>query len=555
MLQGILKRRQLHFLVAPYNAAAQIAYFDMIDSDQCAGVMGSQELFLYPINDCVMRMMNWNEKTVTAISKQHVLTTLNISEPLFIDALLATGTSFLPTFPPLLDPVMSRNQQATIREALNILRTTGGSVTVACTTFNDIVQRDDKDWLDKFRQARMAVSHFIYIAESGEVKVHDDDHLTKDNFEYLGLQLPPELFHYLNTGLIGPRLLSWITHLQIVVLPTIDGVASDEYKKLVSSQVQPIKEQALGLVSSRLSRGISHRKATLKVWYDPNFQHNINLSDLSSTSPAPGWAGWDIKDGHLKAYCPQFAPGSIASELLALKDRAVVISTLAKGKVKDIKSSDAIVSLVIWRFLHLRGYIDDSHSLTAWGSALAAAMKALSSTVQKYPDVPHLFEALLVAFELIRFDVLNSKHKHEELRGLALNSSEEDQDCLLLISRCATLLKLRHEANGYTGPLSKNLLHFRSLASEVRSADRDLTEALVLNMFTLAVARRDRSDAWELGHRYVLHLILGTYTTTLQTDKTNQTSVHCRSRCGPWHSSQDLSGRGQAGLVARREGS
>lgn len=511
MLQDILIERNHHFLVAPHNASAQIAYLDMVESEQVGAIMGSHELLLYPVVSDVIKSINWEKGTLSAIRKSSVMGALKhseeVEESLFIDAFLAAGTSFLPTFPGLLDPNMSRGVRPSIRDSLNLLRVNENSVTLACTAFGDVLQRDDKDWLDKFQQARMIVNHFIYIAESGAVKVHNFDNLTKDNFKYLGLSLPQELFDYLNKGLVGPRLLSWITHLQITVLPTIDGVASEEYRKLVTTQVQPIKEQALGIVCSKLSRGISHRQATLRVWYDLNFQHNINLAELSATPQAQGWAGWDIKENTLKQSVPGYSSGSIASELVALTKAEVVKTTVARGKVKHLTSHEAIASLVVWRFLHLRGYVNDSHTLTNWGSALSTAMTAFASTVQKYPEVPHLYEFLLVAFELIRFDLLNSKNKHEELHGLAINNmNPDDQDSLLLISRCATLLKLRHEGNGYTGPLSKNLLNFRSLISEVRSADRDLTEALMANLFTSAVGRRIQktADAVALSHKYVL---------------------------------------------------
>jgi hypothetical protein len=172
--------------------------------------------------------------------------------------------------------------------------------------------------------------------------------------------------------------------------------------------------------------------------------------------------------------------------------------------LKGVESAAVVKSTCIWRFLHIRGYVDDQHELTKWGSALAVALSALEPTVNKYTSFPHLYESVLVAFELIRFDLLNAKNKHEELRGLPLNGSEDDQSSLLLISRCASLLKLRHEANGYTGPLSKNLLAFRSLVSEVRSADRDLVEAILASLFLYAQAKRNRDDGWELSHQYVL---------------------------------------------------
>lgn len=475
----------------------------MCDSDLCGGIMGPTELLLYPINDCVIRTFDWDTKMVTAVSKKHILKTLNISESLFVDAFLMTGTTFLPPFPPLADQSIIKSQPYTVADAVNMLRTADKSVTLVCTSFHDILKNQDPDWLDKYRKARMAVDHFIYIAEDGAVRVHDYEHLTKDNHEYLGIQLPSELFHYLNTGLIGPRVLSWITLGQLQIFPTLDGVASDEYKKLVTTQSVGIKEAALSLVIPRLNRGIGYKNIAMKVWYDRKFSYTVWDRHETKVNFTPQFSSWSIKDASFSTYFPQFAHGSILSEVLALKNPEFIPLTLTSPnlKLRSVESAAVIKSICLWRFLHIRGYVDDKHELTKWGSALAVALSALEPTVKKYPSFPHLFESVLVAFELIRFDLLNTKNPHEELRGLPLNGSEDDQASLLLISRCATLLKLRHESNGYTGPLSKNLLAFRSLVSEVRSADRDLIEAILASMFMYAQAKRHRDDSWELSHQ------------------------------------------------------
>jgi hypothetical protein len=463
--------------------------------------MGSQELLLYPIKDSIIRSLDWETNTVSAISRKHVLKALNVPEMVFIDAFLMTGTSFLPPFPPLMDPNIIKNQPFAIGDAVNILRTHDKSVPQACNSFNDILKSKEPNWLDKYRKARMAVNHFIYIAENGEVKVNDYERLTSDNHEYLGLQLPSELFHYLNTGLIGPRLLSWITHGQLQVLPTVDGVSSNEYKKLVASQLVPVREAALGLLIPRLNRGIGFKNITMKVWYDRNFAHTV----WDRHDPKPNFyakvASWTAPESAIKERFPQFSHGSIASEVLALKNADFASSTITQDKLKGLQSADSIASIIIWRFLHLRDYVDDKHRLTSWGSALATSLAALESTVSRNPKVTHLYESMLVAFEMLRFDLLNTKNKNRNLGGYPMNGTEEEQASLLLISRCASFLKLRHKEIGYTGPLSKNLLAYRSLVSEVRNADRDLVEATTASMFMYAQARRDRDDGWELSHR------------------------------------------------------
>src|SRR5690242_15458642 len=115
-----------------------MAYFEMCDSDQCAGVMGPAELLLYPIRDCVIRKIDWETNQVYAVSKKHILKTLNVSESLFVDAFLMTGTSFLPPFPPLTDQTIIKTQPHTVADAVIMLRTAEKSVTHVCASFEDI---------------------------------------------------------------------------------------------------------------------------------------------------------------------------------------------------------------------------------------------------------------------------------------------------------------------------------------------------------------------------------------------------------------------------------
>ncbi|GFP55531.1 uncharacterized protein C139.01c [Trichoderma asperellum] len=518
LFQSILKERGLHFLVPPYNACAQkkLAYFDMIDSDQCAGIMGSQELLLYPIQDSVIRNLDWNAGTVTAISKKRVMRALGVNESMFIDAMLMTGTSFLPTFPPLQDTSIYP-APFTIAEAVNILRTSDKAVVSACASFNDILQAKDPNWLDKYRKARMAVHHFIYISESGEVTVHDFDRLTQDNHEYLGLQMPAELFHYLNTGLIGARILNGITHGQILVLPTLDGTASDEYKKLVTSQILPIKEQALGLIIPRVHRGIGHKDITMKVWFDPNYSYTFNHRS-AQPPPSQRVGTWDVKEKDLRDFFPADFAGPVYLEVLALANQDFVEKTISREKpIRGIDSTDMVVSVAIWRFLHLRGYVDDSHKLTNWGNALATTLIAIKDATEDGPDVPGIDEAALLAFELLRFGLLSGKYV-EGAPGMPRKGTDDEKSSVILISQCASLLKLRHQVFGYTGPLNKSLLGFRGLSTTVREADRDLIEAIVASMFMYGQCKRDRADQLEISQKLPFsqepHIGLGIATLT-----------------------------------------
>ena len=472
----------------------------MIDSEQCGGVMGPQELLAYPITDCIIRSINWETKKVSAISKKSIMRNLGISEAMLIDALLMAGTSYTNTFPPLLEKSIYPNDEVSITDAVNLLRTSDKSVANACASFNDILQAQDPEWLDKYRKARLAIHHFIHIPESGEIRVNDYDHLTQDNHEYLGLQLPAELFHYLNTGLIGSRILNCITHSQILVQPTLDGAASEEYKKLVTSQIIPIKEQTLGLMIPRVHRGIGHKAITMRVWFDPKFSYTLNHSALSPP-PSQKVGSWDVKENDVRLFFPADFAGPVSLEVLALVNSEFVSKTFAKDKViRGIDSAAMVTSVAIWRFLHLRGYVDDSHALTPWGNALATTFLALRESMEGRPEIPGLDEAALLAFELIKFGLLNGKAR-EPQAGYPRKGTDEEKTSLALISECASLLKLRHQVFGYTGPLNRNLLAFRSLSTTVREADRDLIEAIVASMFMFGQSRRERDDSVEISHR------------------------------------------------------
>ncbi|KAI0913327.1 nuclease-like protein [Ustulina deusta] len=499
LLQGILNRRGLYFKVAPVNAAAQVAFLNMIDSDQCSAIMGSQELLLYPIQDLVIRYIDWENGTFTGIQKKSIIKNLGVTESMFVDAVLMTGTSFLPGFPPLKD--ITPRQPSTVQDAVNLLRTSEKSVTNACNSFNDILTKRDPNWLQKYRRARMSVDHFIFIDETGEIKVYNHDTLTRDNWEYLGYRLPEELYHYLDRGLIGARLPSWISHGQVVVFPTLDGVSPPEYRHLVTDQLMDLRQLAIFLVLPRMNRGIQFKPITVRLWYDDKYSHKIEYrqQDPQALKAIQQVHTWDVKKDIVKQYFPNAKHGSVLFEVLALKNPDFAKSTITKAKIRNIASSDLILSITLWRYLHLRGYVNDSHQLTSWGEALAKSLEALEPTALKHPTVPGLFEAILLAYELLRLDLLNTRNQHAELNGLPMNGSDDDKASLLLISRCTVLLKLRHQANGYTGPLSKNFLCFRSLSSSVRESCRDLFEAIVASLFLNAQAEREREDYLHIG--------------------------------------------------------
>lgn len=55
---------------------------------------------------------------------------------------------------------------------------------------------------------------------------------------------------------------------------------------------------------------------------------------------------------------------------------------------------------MVWRFLQLRGYVDEQHQLTEWGNVLQEALFAAGTS-------KHEEEAVFLAVEMLRFGLVN----------------------------------------------------------------------------------------------------------------------------------------------------
>jgi hypothetical protein len=499
---------------------------ESLEANYIDGVMGSKELLLYDkAGDSIINppsASDWEKKAFTGIVKPDLITQLKVSPEMFADALLMVGTSFLPPFPPLQVESIISQQPYTLIDAINLLRTSEKSVTNTCSAFRDILDKHDPRWLDKYRKAKMLVKHCVTVEDSGRINVREYDSLTSDNVEYLGLQLPAELYHYLSKALIGPRLMNSFVSLESIVFPTLDGVVSDEYKHLVTRELVKLKEESAALIASRIHRGYQYKDINTKFWFDDNLNVGLTHRNMHVKLNLLTEA-WLVQDADLKAQekLLSIPAGKISFASLALQNKDFPASTLNKEKaekseksekvekIAPLNSKPEILSNALWRLFHIRKFVNDQHELTSWGKALATTLKAIHPEIQKYGDVHHIEEAAFLAFELIRFNNLHSGNRHTELIGGPLRGSDADKANCLLIGRTSCLLKLRHANIGYTGPLSKNFLAFHTLIKAVRETDRDLLEAITASMFLSNQANRlgrdgkVRDDFGDLGRRYV----------------------------------------------------
>lgn len=70
----------------------------------------------------------------------------------------------------------------------------------------------------------------------------------------------------------------------------------------------------------------------------------------------------------------------------------------------------------MWRFLQLRGYVDDKHNPTAWGKCLEQALSAVD-------PADNLEDAIFIAIEMLRMNLLNTKHWFSHVSGGPMRGS------------------------------------------------------------------------------------------------------------------------------------
>jgi len=66
-----------------------------------------------------------------------------------------------------------------------------------------------------------------------------------------------------------------------------------------------------------------------------------------------------------------------------------------------LRTEKEVICSALWRFLQLRGYVDEKHTLTSWGKVLDSVLSSLD------PADGHE-EAAIIAVELLRIGLLNA---------------------------------------------------------------------------------------------------------------------------------------------------
>lgn len=402
-LQELLVKWEVEFLVAPYSAVAQLSYMVNLSEQYIDCIWGSTEYFLFGI-DKVMTNITDAEKieeaSFTWINKSLCEERLKVTSDALRDAQLLLGTSFSPVFPPLARQGLTP-KGASITDAVNMLNGQNRSVLQLCHVWRDDPAMAASNYVDSYKKALMSIRHHIAIEHTGAVGPFNAEHAPSDVHDFVGQNLPHEIFFYLSRGLIGPELLNWLSHDNVEVQLQPGVVDSYNHRALIFEQLNPIRAKALKTMSEVMNNYYRFRKVPLVTW-DADRERDdltINIRELDSVHDEV--SHWKVKDALMKGTGEPF---TLLKCLQALKDSDFRQQTLNGGKTTHAYptfiSTNEVVVNTYYRFLQAREYVNSKHELTKWGRVLEAVLQKLGSASRAD-------DTAILTVELMRFGLLD----------------------------------------------------------------------------------------------------------------------------------------------------
>ncbi|CAI7584445.1 unnamed protein product [Penicillium glandicola] len=485
-LQRILTQNGVEFIVAPYSAVAQLSYLARGSNPVVDAVFAPSEALLFDLDKLVTRI-DTEPAQFFWITKQTCQEELGrLSNEQFLDFCLLLGSPFLRSLPLFENPAYP-GKSPTIRDALPMFNAAGRSALTLCAQFEEDRRMQELQYADLYKRAYMIVKHHVYIDVDGRVGPMDPESTSSDMHELIGQRLPEELYFYLSKGIIGADVPNFLTTGEVRISLPLGTEDTEIYRQLVGDILTPIRTQSICLLANSLHRFYQTKVIRIRPWFDENSERMITLKGIPSVKDTiHPWKihGEQFPESIKKLQAPR---GSFKFAVQSLIDSDFVSKSFANKETPILSSQEDILSNVVWRFLQLRGYVDDKHKLTPWGQCLVQALSAID-------PADNLEESIFIAIEMIRLGLLNTKPWFSHVSGGPMRGSEDDKTFNMLVSRVACVAKLQHKSIGYSGPLSRQLLCYRSLISEVRSALRNLIEVVLAGLLLSGDADRDRND-------------------------------------------------------------
>lgn len=473
----------IDYLISPYDASFQLLYLyqlGIIDA-----IYGLTDLLLTKIDKFILGM-EFQLKDFRFIDKQKVLLELQLTERQFTDLSLMVGCTVqpqtFPNFPPLPKPnqIQPFPQLLYFKLGLDIIYH-NNFVNQLGNLHAYIALLNDPSLLQLYYQGHAALNFAPVLNKEGYVEPYlieilklglpinpdflmkndDGDTVVKipnNTHEVINERLPPEFYFYQLLGIVPLELAEAITQGFLEVRPTLELGLLDSYKKLITSKFYVDNlDQQFNLLTQLLARYYQVKKIQVKYWFQDDIVE-LNNRMTPSTLKRIG-LHYAIVKGNPKKF----------SLVDYFKNGTEVPS-------EAVTKPAAVIATVVYRTLLMFDLLDSqTGELKPLGKVLVQFVTENDVSEQAFQE---LFLVLLlmklgalILTELNRnFTNVPKYFKEGGSELAAVELGPEHMKYLTIIGRVFSIHKLNISPINYQGPISRNLLNFRSHIKFVSSA-------------------------------------------------------------------------------------
>ncbi|KAG7666027.1 uncharacterized protein J8A68_000457 [[Candida] subhashii] len=476
----------IDYLISPYDSSFQLSY--LYQSDIIDSVYGSTDLLLTKIDKFILGM-EFQSKDFRFIDKQKVLLELGLTERQFIDISLMVGCTLQPvTFPnfpsiPKPNPLQPYPQLSHFKLGLDIVYqynqfNQGGDL------LGYIMNLNDPRLVDLYFKGHSAIKYIPVLNKDGYVQLYnvemaklgfdsnidflDEDtqdeeseidnqpqsvvKIPNDIHEIISQRLPPELYYYQSIGLLPLELLESIVKGQFDIRPNLEIGLNDSFKSLINSKYYLDNlDYQFNLLTQLLARYYQVKTINVKFWY----KDELVKSNTRLTPPIS------------KRVNKLFIQNDNSGEKFSLIEFFKQKLDGNYSTDKEISTVEDIISTVMLRTLYLFKIIDDKSQVNSLGKVLVKYCESQGNEIDNN-QLEHLILILfLIQSKTLKLNDINREFSTVSKLFKDANSqveevANEDVSKITLISRIFSLVKFNISPINYQGPISRNLLNFRS---------------------------------------------------------------------------------------------
>lgn len=486
----------IDYLVTPYNASFQLSY--LYQENLVDAIYGSTDLLLTKIDKFILAM-EFPTREFRFVDKFRMLQEFGLNERQFQDLSLMVGCTFqpntFPIFPPTPKPVPNYPQLNNFKIGLDIvyqyMQFSGNNSNL----YGYILSLNDPKLTDLYMKGQTAIKYVPIINKQGYTELYnvemakfnlerDADFIIEDDLasastssagtpnesnnnnkpttpsttkivakipanlhDIISQRLPPEFYFYQSIGLMPLKLLNSVTGGQFVVRPPLELGNSASFKKLLTSKFYLDNlDQQYNLITQLLARYYQVKKIKVKFWFRDEIELNSRMMPTVSKRIGHLFINEKLETFDLRTFFAQSLTGEYNTK-------------------EELKFKGDLVSTVVLRTLFLYGIVDEKSQLSSIGQILEIFTRETAKI--KKEELEHLVIILL----LLKSQTLKLNEVNKEFPGVAnqykvVNSTYElnasEVTTINLISRVMSLKKFNSSPINYQGPVSRNLLNFRS---------------------------------------------------------------------------------------------